>query len=97
VSDTDLVDAELQVTGMHCGSCVALIEESLADVPGVAGARVDLEAGRAFVTFDAAQTTLDGLCGIVAELGYPAAPAAPAAGAAAPGTPAAGGPPPAAG
>jgi P-type Cu+ transporter len=44
------VAIELEITGMHCASCVARVERALAGVPGVATAAVNLATGRAFVT-----------------------------------------------
>ena len=41
---------ELQITGMHCASCVARVEEALAAVPGVAAANVNLATERVSVT-----------------------------------------------
>lgn len=72
------LEAELEIRGMHCGSCVALIEETLAEEPAVERAQVDLEAGRAHVRFDPARASIESLCAVVSELGYPAAPAATA-------------------
>jgi copper chaperone CopZ len=69
-SSPALVTAGLDLTGMHCASCVALIEESLGAHPGVAQVRVDLETARATVVFDAGVTGLDELCGVVAGAGY---------------------------
>ena len=40
------------VEGMRCAACIARIERGLADVPGVAGARVNLSARRVRVTHD---------------------------------------------
>ncbi|MBI5710226.1 MAG: copper-translocating P-type ATPase [Candidatus Eisenbacteria bacterium] len=40
---------ELQITGMHCASCVTRVEEALAAVPGVARASVNLATERAAV------------------------------------------------
>jgi P-type Cu+ transporter len=67
--------AEIEVTGMHCQSCVALIEESLTDTAGVHAATVDLEQARAFVSFDPAQASIDVLCAAIVSAGYGAAPA----------------------
>jgi copper chaperone CopZ len=64
----------LQVDGMHCGSCVALIEETLAEQVGVTSAMVDLDAARAVVGFDPSQVDVDGLAAAVAEVGYAATP-----------------------
>ncbi len=37
-----MTTVELDVTGMHCESCAALIEEVLADQPGLLTVQVDL-------------------------------------------------------
>jgi copper chaperone CopZ len=66
---------ELTVTGMHCGSCSALIEESLGEHAAVSAASVDLESARAVVTYDPSRLDADGLCAVVAEAGYSATPA----------------------
>jgi copper chaperone CopZ len=65
-----MTTVELAVTGMHCESCAALIEETLADEPGLLAARVDLGAERAEVTFDEAVTHLNAVQSTIAELGY---------------------------
>jgi len=69
-SDSALVTVGLEVTGMHCPSCAALIEESLCEQAGVASATVDLDAAHAAVTFDPSAAALDDLCAVVAVLGY---------------------------
>ena len=65
----------LLVEGMHCGSCVALIEETLQEQAGVHRAAVDLETARAVVDFDPSQIGVDALTAAVAEAGYAATPA----------------------
>ncbi len=66
--------AELAVVGMHCGSCVALIQESLVEHDGVAEASVDLDSGRAVVRYDPDLVGVDALRAIVADAGYSATP-----------------------
>lgn len=61
---------ELAVTGMHCDSCVALIEEMLAEQAGVASAVVDLDSTSARVEFDTSLVTVNALCEIVVKAGY---------------------------
>jgi copper chaperone len=61
------------VSGMHCESCAALVEESLVGIPGVTGADVDLVVGVARVEFDTSLASTDDLCGAVAAVGYVAA------------------------
>jgi len=68
---------ELAVDGMHCESCVALIEETLGEDPGVRRVTVDLESGRASVVFDPAAVSPEQLCATVVELGYQASPLGP--------------------
>ena len=69
-----LVTARLEVEGMHCESCVALISETLAELPGIASAEVDLAGHRAEVRFDGTTTDLGTICAAIADLGYPATP-----------------------
>jgi copper chaperone CopZ len=66
--------AELAVVGMHCGSCVALIEEALAERAGVVSASVDLDAARATVGYDPAVIGPDELASTIEEAGYSATP-----------------------
>jgi copper chaperone CopZ len=66
--------AELHIEGMHCSSCVALIEESLTEQAGVAEAVVDLEASRAVVRYDPRLIGPDALLATVVAAGYPATP-----------------------
>lgn len=66
--------AVLAVSGMHCASCVTLIEESLAEQVGVTDVSVDLDTGRARVDYDAATIDVEHLCAVVADVGYVATP-----------------------
>jgi copper chaperone CopZ len=60
----------LSVTGMHCSSCSSLIEEILIEHPGVVTASVDLDGGRAQVTYDQSALTTDEVCAAVSGVGY---------------------------
>lgn len=64
--------AVLAIDGMHCGSCAALVEETLLEDLGVVAVKVDLGAHRASVTYDPSVHTLDDLCQAVAAAGYEA-------------------------
>jgi copper chaperone CopZ len=66
--------ATLAISGMHCASCVALVEEVLGDEAGVSAVAVDLGQSVAHVSFDPSQTTLERLCAAIGAVGYGAAP-----------------------
>ncbi len=70
-----ITSVELLVTGMHCGSCVALVKETLQEKAGVTNATVDLDSALAVVGFDPSQIDVDALTAAVAEAGYVATPA----------------------
>jgi copper chaperone CopZ len=60
----------LEVTGMHCASCSALMEEALADQPGLVAVRVEPEAARAQVTYNQSITDVEAVRLAITELGY---------------------------
>lgn len=62
---------EFAVEGMHCGSCAALIEETLVENPAIPEVRVDLEAARATVSFDPARVSATEVAAAISDLGYP--------------------------
>jgi Cu+-exporting ATPase len=64
------VTVELTLTGMHCLSCVQLIQETLAAQSGVLRAAVDLDSAVARVGFDRSTVTVDELCAAVISTGY---------------------------
>jgi copper chaperone CopZ len=57
---------------MHCGSCVALIEESLNEQAGVQEASVDLDSGRAVVRYDPEVLGVEELRTAITGAGYSA-------------------------
>jgi copper-transporting P-type ATPase V len=68
----------LVVSGMTCASCAARVERTLADLPGVAEAAVNLATSRAHVVVDPTVATMEDLAAAVAEIGYGLAPLSPA-------------------
>ena len=60
---------DLQITGMHCASCVARVEQALAAVPGVRGASVNLATERASVAL-ASPLPAERLAEAVRQAGY---------------------------
>jgi heavy metal translocating P-type ATPase len=72
--------AELDVSGMTCGSCAARVQRALSRQPGVSEALVNYATGRATVELDhAGDVQLRDLIAAVEKAGYGAAPVAPAA------------------
>ncbi len=65
---------------MHCASCVALIEEVLAEEEGVSSVVVELDSGRARVSFDPSRIAVGRVCALVVEQGYDASVIASVAG-----------------
>ncbi len=60
------------IKGMHCASCVMILESSLKKVEGVLGATVNLATERATVTYDPAVVTDEKLSSAVSNVGYQA-------------------------
>jgi Cu2+-exporting ATPase len=75
-----LGESSLQLSGLHCAACAAIIEQALAAVDGVRSATVNAAAQRATVRWDPARTRPSALIDAVRRAGYDAVPdaAAPA-------------------
>ncbi len=65
---------ELDVTGMHCGSCAARVQSALGGEPGVLDAVVNLATGRATVDTASGAVAPERLLEVVEGLGYGATP-----------------------
>jgi Cu+-exporting ATPase len=61
---------DLPIEGMTCASCAARVERGLAELPGVAEARVNYASARAAIAFDPERLGRGELVGRVHELGY---------------------------
>src|SRR3989344_8631430 len=60
------------IQGIHCASCVTLLENSLNKVDGVLKATVNLATEKATVTYDPQKVTDQHLAGAVSNVGYQA-------------------------
>ncbi len=60
----------LELEGMHCASCVRLIEKSLSKVPGISEASVNLATEKATVTYDAESCSIADMKKAVESVGY---------------------------
>ena len=64
----------LQVTGMHCGSCVSRVEEAARAVSGVVDANVNLATEKATVEVVAGTVSADSLAQAISQTGYETTP-----------------------
>ncbi len=62
--------AELKISGMHCATCAATVEESLSQVSDVTQAQVNFGTEKAHVEFDPEKVTLGKLEQAVKDAGY---------------------------
>ncbi len=60
------------IQGMHCASCVRVLERALKKIDGVSEANVNLATTQATVTYDESKVTKDNLSSAVANVGYKA-------------------------
>jgi copper chaperone len=60
------------VSGMHCGSCGLLIDDTLEDLPGVSASRTDVKQARTTVYVDPTRCAIDDVIGAIAVAGYTA-------------------------
>ncbi len=67
-SVTDWPEVTLGVEGMHCGSCVKNITETLSGVVGVNSVFVSLEKGRVDLRFDPSLLTLETVKGLLEDI-----------------------------
>jgi copper chaperone len=65
----DTTTVTFRVKGMHCGSCALLIDDTLADLPGVRDTRTT-HRGRTTVELDASQTSPQDVITAITRLGY---------------------------
>ena len=67
-------EADLEIEGMSCASCVGRVERALASVPGVIEANVNLATNRAHLRYLGDDTLIAGAVAAAAKAGYPARP-----------------------
>lgn len=58
------------VSGMHCGSCAQLIDETVGKLPGVTRSWTTVHGGRTEVEFDAARLTTGDVARAIEAHGY---------------------------
>lgn len=63
-------ETELYLEGVHCASCVWLVERTPLAVPGVASAELDMGRSLVHITWDASRTKLSAIARFLDTLGY---------------------------
>lgn len=58
------------VEGMHCASCALLIDDALADLPGVQHAETSRRRGHSIVELDPAAAAPQDVVAVIEDLGY---------------------------
>lgn len=69
---TSNITQTFPIKGMHCASCVRLIEKSIGNLPGVEKCTVNLATEEAKVNYDASKVTKDQISEAVKNVGYTA-------------------------
>ena len=70
--EENLRKAVIPLEGVHCAGCVERVERGLSGMPGIRRVSVHLPSRTAFLTYDPALVTAEGITLKIAELGYKA-------------------------
>jgi len=61
---------EIKISGMACAGCSGAVEKALSGLEGVSSAKVDLAKKTAYVNYNPAKVSIDGLKKAVEAAGY---------------------------
>lgn len=67
---SDPVQAELPLSGLECTSCVVTLERTLREVPGVQKAHINFALGKAHITYDPKEESLQAAVQAIKQVGY---------------------------
>ena len=70
MSDENIKEIELQVTGMHCATCAISVEKGLSSTPGVSESKVNLATGKARISYDPTFVSINDLTGAIEKSGF---------------------------
>ena len=70
MSDENIKEIELQVTGMHCATCAISVEKGLSSTPGVSESKVNLATGKARISYDPTLVSINDLTGAIEKSGF---------------------------
>lgn len=60
----------LNVKGMHCKSCVMLVEEAVSEIKGIKKVEADYNKDQVTISYDGSNTTLESVKKAIKEEGY---------------------------
>lgn len=66
----EVVEATVNISGMHCDMCVASIEKGVSELEGISSVAVSLSDSTAIVKFDTAKTDLVTIEKAIEKRGY---------------------------
>ncbi len=69
-SDGDLTRVTFHIPGMHCASCIWLLENLYRLQPGVRHSSVNFPKKEVYITFSASQTSLRKIVELLSDIGY---------------------------
>jgi len=72
VGEVYMITKTIGIQGMHCASCVRLIERALTRTDGISEANVNLATGKATITYDPKKVTDTVIESAVSKVGYKA-------------------------
>lgn len=66
----EVVEATINISGMHCDNCVASVEKGINGLEGIEALTVSLKDSNAVVEFDASKTDLTAIKKAIEKRGY---------------------------
>lgn len=70
VETVQVVEATVNISGMHCNNCVASVEKGVGELAGVESVAVSLNDSNAIVKFDASKTDKKAIEKAIEKRGY---------------------------
>jgi copper chaperone len=70
VETVQVVEATVNISGMHCNNCVASVEKGVGELAGVESVAVSLVDSNAIVQFDASKTDIKAIQKAIEKRGY---------------------------
>jgi copper chaperone len=61
---------KIKTTGMHCGSCEQLVQESVSELPGIKKVKANHKKAMVEVSFDETKATFDDIKKAIKDAGY---------------------------